>query len=215
MINDAIYKKKIEMKLINRIDECGCQNQEKISLDTHEDEGAQYKGKLKKIIENTYLIHEIIEKFDDLPSWVQDKITIANHNMDAILNYLENELEMHYSYEMVKEKPEFSSVYDHNQTMALNEAEYRGRKVKLGKPFRTPGGPKKFSVYVKNKSGNVIKVNFGDPNLRIKNKSASRAKSFRARHKCDQKKDRTTPGYWSCNVARYRKALGLTSSRTW
>ncbi len=48
----------------------------------------------------------------------------------------------------------------------LSEAEYRGRKVNLNSPFRTPGGPKKFSVYVKNKSGNVIKVSFGDPNLR-------------------------------------------------
>lgn len=203
------------MKLVNKLDECGCNDAGKISLDNGEDESAQYKSKLKMIIENTYLIHEIIGNFEDLPSWVQDKITIADHNMNAIINYLENELEMHYSYERTKENPMFSSMYDHAQTMSLNEAEYRGRKVKLGKPFRTPGGPKKFSVYVKNKSGNVVKVNFGDPNLRIKNASKSRAKSFRARHKCDQKKDRTTPGYWSCNVARYRKALGLTSSRTW
>lgn len=80
----------------------------------------------------------------------------------------------------------------------LNEAEYKGRKVKLGKPFLTPGGPKKRSVYVKNKKGNVIKVNFGDPNMRIKKNIPARRKSFRARHKCDQKKDRTTAGYWSC-----------------
>lgn len=208
-------KKLQKMKLVNKLDECGCNDAGKISLDNGEDESAQYKSKLKMIIENTYLIHEIIGNFEDLPSWVQDKITIADHNMNAIINYLENELEMHYSYERVKENPKFSSMYDHNQTMALNEAEYRGKKVKLGKPFRTPGGPKKFSVYVKNKSGNIVKVNFGDPNLRIKNANPARAKSFRARHKCDQKKDRTTPGYWSCNVARYRKALGLTSSRTW
>ena len=47
-------------------------------------------------------------------------------------------------------------------------AEYQGRKVKLGKPFRTPDGPKKFSVYVKNDKGNVVKVNFGDPNMEIR-----------------------------------------------
>lgn len=203
------------MKLTNRIDECGCNNAEKINLDKGEDESVQYRTKLKMIIENTYLIHEIIGNFDGLPSWVQDKITIADHNMNAIINYLENELEMHYSYERAKENPMFSSMYDHAQTMSLNEAEYRGRKVKLGKPFRTPGGPKKFSVYVKNKSGNVVKVNFGDPNLRIKNANKARAKSFRARHKCDQKKDRTTPGYWSCNIARYKQALGLVSGRKW
>ena len=78
-------------------------------------------------------------------------------------------------------------------------AEYQGRKVKLGKPFRTPDGPKKFSVYVKNEKGNVVKVNFGDPNMEIKRDDPARRKSFRARHKCD-----TNPGprwkarYWSC-----------------
>jgi len=77
------------------------------------------------------------------------------------------------------------------------------------------GGPKKFAVYVKTPKGTVKKVTFGDPNLRIKNASKGRAKSFRARHKCDQKKDRTTAGYWSCNVSRYRKKLGLKSSRSW
>lgn len=97
----------------------------------------------------------------------------------------------------------------------INEAIHRGKKVKLGSPFRTPGGPKKFAVYVKTPGGNIKKVTFGDPNLRIKNASKGRAKSFRARHKCDQKKDRTTAGYWSCNVSRYRKKLGLKSSRSW
>jgi len=80
----------------------------------------------------------------------------------------------------------------------LEEAEYRGRKVQLGKPFLTPDGPKKRSVYVKNKKGNVIKVNFGDPNLKIKKSNPKRRKSFRARHKCHTAKDRTTPRYWSC-----------------
>jgi hypothetical protein len=80
----------------------------------------------------------------------------------------------------------------------LTEAEYKGRKVKLGKPFLTPGGPKKRSVYVKNKKGNVIKVNFGDPDRKIKKSIPARRKSFRARHKCHTAKDRTTARYWSC-----------------
>lgn len=80
----------------------------------------------------------------------------------------------------------------------IEEAEYRGRKVKLGKPFLTPGGPKKRAVYVKNAKGNVVKVNFGDPNLKIKKNIPARRKSFRARHHCDTAKDRTTPRYWSC-----------------
>jgi hypothetical protein len=97
----------------------------------------------------------------------------------------------------------------------INEAEYRGRNVDLNKPFRTPGGPKKFAVYVKSPKGNVKKVTFGDPGLRVKNANKKAAKSFRARHKCDQKKDRTTAGYWSCNVGRYAKQLGLSSSNSW
>ena len=97
----------------------------------------------------------------------------------------------------------------------ISEAVHRGKKVNLGSPFRTPGGPKKFAVYVKTPGGGVKKVTFGDPNLRVKNANKGRAKSFRARHNCDQKKDRTTAGYWSCNVGRYAKKLGLKSSRSW
>ena len=79
----------------------------------------------------------------------------------------------------------------------LEEAEYQGRKVPLGKPMR--GDVKKFKVYVKNNKGNVVKVNFGDPNMKIKKSNPARRKSFRARHHCD-----TNPGprwkarYWSC-----------------
>ena len=80
----------------------------------------------------------------------------------------------------------------------INEAEYQGRTVKLGKPFLTPDGPKKRSVYVKNGKGNVVKVNFGDPNMRIKKNIPARRKSFRARHKCSTAKDRTSARYWSC-----------------
>tara|TARA_R110002020_G_scaffold56529_1_gene156393 strand:+ start:714 stop:1373 length:660 start_codon:yes stop_codon:yes gene_type:complete len=77
-------------------------------------------------------------------------------------------------------------------------AEYQGRKVKLGKPFRTPDGPKKFSVYVKNEKGNVVKVNFGDPNMEIKRDNPKRRKSFRARHKCATPGPRWKARYWSC-----------------
>ena len=97
----------------------------------------------------------------------------------------------------------------------LEEAKHRGKNVKLNKPFRTSGGPKKFAVYVKSPGGGIKKVTFGDPNLKIRNRNKGAAKSFRARHKCDQKKDRTTAGYWSCNVGRYAKQLGLSSSNSW
>jgi len=83
----------------------------------------------------------------------------------------------------------------------LEEAEYQGRKVKLRDPFRTPKGPKKFSVYVKNpKTDNVIKVNFGDPDMEIKRDDPESRKNFRARHNCDDKTDETKAGYWSCRM---------------
>jgi len=90
----------------------------------------------------------------------------------------------------------------------LSEAEYKGKDVALNKPKR--GGPKKFYVYVKDpKTKNIKKVNFGDSgNLTVKlNEPGARA-AFAARHKCAMKKDRTSPGYWSCNIGRYWKSLG-------
>jgi hypothetical protein len=97
----------------------------------------------------------------------------------------------------------------------LFEAKHRGKNVKLNSPFRTPGGPKKFAVYVKTPKGTIKKVTFGDPNLKVRNRNPKAAKSFRARHNCDQKKDRTTAGYWSCSVGRFAKKLGLKSSASW
>jgi hypothetical protein len=106
-------------------------------------------------------------------------------------------------------------MYEEEVEELLFEAKHHGKNVKLNSPFRTPGGPKKFAVYVKTPKGTIKKVTFGDPNLRVRNKNKKAAKSFRARHNCAQKKDRTMAGYWSCNVARYAKKLGLKSSRSW
>jgi len=79
----------------------------------------------------------------------------------------------------------------------LEEAEYQGRKVTLNKPMR--GDVKKFKVFVKDpKTGNVKKVNFGDPNMRIKKSNPKRRKSFRARHNCDNPGPKTKARYWSC-----------------
>lgn len=93
------------------------------------------------------------------------------------------------------DNPEYIQIVDSNN---LTEAEYQGRKVQLGKPFLTPGGPKKRSVYVKNAKGNVVKVNFGDPNMKIKKNIPARRRSFRARHNCDSPGPRWKARYWSC-----------------
>ena len=82
----------------------------------------------------------------------------------------------------------------------INEAKYKGKKVTLNKPFYTPGGPKKRSVYVKNEKGNVVKVNFGDPKMKIKKSNPERRKSFRARHNCQNPGPKTSAKYWSCRA---------------
>jgi hypothetical protein len=107
----------------------------------------------------------------NLMAWVQSKITNAVEMLDGVSDYL---------------RSEHKTASDKN----------KGKK--LNKPFRTPGGPKKFSVYVKNDKGNIVKVNFGDPGLSIKRSDPGRRKNFRARHNCDSPGPRTKARYWSC-----------------
>jgi hypothetical protein len=91
----------------------------------------------------------------------------------------------------------------------IEEAEYKGKEVELNKPKR--GGSKKYYVYVKNDKGNVIKVSFGDTSgLSAKISDKEARKSFVTRHKCNQAKDKTKAGYWSCRLPRYAKELGLS-----
>ena len=93
-----------------------------------------------------------------------------------------------------------------NMKEDINEAEYQGRKVKLGKPTR--GDVKKFKVYVKNPKGNVVKVNFGhggssakksgEKTMSIRKNNPDARKAFRARHNCDSPGPRHKARYWSC-----------------
>ena len=83
----------------------------------------------------------------------------------------------------------------------LWEAEYQGRKVELNKPVRSSDGPKKFHVYVKDpKTDNVKKVNFGDPDSKIKKSNPDKRRSFRARHNCENPGPKTSARYWSCKA---------------
>lgn len=135
--------------------------------------------------------------FEDLQEYIQDASAQEWYE-------LQNELEDFKKSKPVDETDQFCEAclaeylleYEHK----LEGAEYRGRKVSLGKPFLTPGGPKKRSVYVKNAKGNVVKVNFGDPNMKIKKSNPKRRKSFRARHKCSNPGPRWKARYWSCRA---------------
>ena len=109
-------------------------------------------------------------------------------------------------------------IKDIEQQMKLKEAEYQGKKVSLSKPKR--GGSKKFYVYVMNpKTKKVKKVSFGAAggggSLAVKLKDPKARKAFADRHNCDQKNDKTKPGYWSCRLPRYAKSLGLSGGGTW
>ena len=83
-----------------------------------------------------------------------------------------------------------------NEDDVIDEAEYQGRKVKLGKPMA--GDVKKFKVYVKNPKGNVVKVSFGQKGVKIKKSNPARRRSFRARHNCANPGPRHKARYWSC-----------------
>ena len=116
-----------------------------------------------------------------------------------------------YNYQL-QEDPEFtdemwSTIFIDVDELGFEEyvseeswAAEANKGKKLNKPFRTPGGPKKFSVYVKNEKGNVVKVNFGDPNMEIKRDDPGRRKNFRARHNCANPGPKTKARYWSCKM---------------
>lgn len=98
----------------------------------------------------------------------------------------------------------------------IAEAEYKGRKVSVGTPFRVSGGGHKFAVYVRDpKTKNIKKVQFGAPGISVKLKDPKRRKSFAARHNCEQKNDKTTPGYWACRIGRYPKLFGGNTYYRW
>ena len=109
-----------------------------------------------------------------------------------------------YNEKEVDKICEDCNIYDE---LIVEAAEYKGRKVKLNDPSRSSDGKKKFYVYVKNDKGNVIKLGFGDPNMEIKRDDPKRRASFRARHDCANKTDKTKAGYWSCYQWRASKKV--------
>lgn len=126
-----------------------------------------------------------------------------------------------YNYQL-QEDPDFteemwSEIFSDVDELGFEEyideeiwAAEANKGKKLNKPFRTSGGPKKFSVYVKNEKGNVVKVNFGDPNMEIKRDDPNRRKSFRARHNCENPGPKTKARYWSCKMWSKKSVTKMT-----
>ena len=92
-----------------------------------------------------------------------------------------------------------------NESEVREKAEYDGRPVKLNNPTR--GDVKKYKVYVRNDKGNVVKVEYGDPNMEIKRDDPERRKNFRARHNCDNPGPKYKARYWSCKFWSSRKSV--------
>jgi len=170
--------------------------------DGHEDVPSAIRA-MKTIIEDAGQILQALEGMDGtLPTWWTNKMAVASSKMNSMRDYLlvDSEETLEEEYNHITE-----AIYDDGTIVedvefwddVLEEAEYQGRKVTLNKPTR--GDVKKFKVYVKDpKTGNVKKVNFGDPNMRIKKSNPKRRKSFRARHNCDNPGPKTKARYWSC-----------------
>ena len=178
------------------------------SLRYHIEEGLSLTNNIFRVYSKGYF--ELVNEVREL--WKEGKIDLNEEDTLMVESDLGSRVKIKEEYVYL----DAPFVYEEwTEEEIIEEAKHRGKNVKLGKPFRTPGGPKKFAVYVKSPGGGVKKVTFGDPNLKVRNRNKGAAKSFRARHRCDQKKDRTTAGYWSCNVGRYAKQLGLSSSNSW
>lgn len=134
-------------------------------------EGEHSKRHLEVLIDAATEIQNLISDTEDLPEWIQSKIAKAVEQIDAVRDYIDS-------------------------SKSIDEADYRGRKVTLGK--KLPGDVKKYKVYVRKPNGNIVKVNFGDKNMRIKKSNPARRKSFRARHNCKNPGPRWKARYWSC-----------------
>ena len=139
-------------------------------------EGDMAKDQLRTIDSAAEELYAIISANENLPEWVQQKITLAMDYIDTARDYLKS-----------------NKYAEDTQT---NEAEYQGKNVPLGK--KLPGDVKKSKVYVRKPNGKVVKVNFGDKKMRIKKSNPARRKSFRARHNCKNPGPRWKARYWSC-----------------
>ena len=132
--------------------------------------------------------------------WVGYKqVGMKDKSGKKVPNCVKEEVEIYYE----SDGRGYGYTFEFDRDTDLNEAEYGGRKVKLGKPMQ--GDVKKFKVYVKNPKGNVVKVNFGHggssakgKTMRIRKSNPNARKNFRARHNCDTPGPRHKARYWSC-----------------
>jgi len=150
-----------------------------VNYGEYDREGDMAKDDLRTINGAAKELYDILDADENLPEWVQAKITKAADYVDTVRDYLK------------------SNKYEEDVAEGdMDEAKYQGREVQLGK--KMAGDVKKSKVYVRKPNGNIVKVNFGDKKMRIKKSNPARRKSFRARHNCKNPGPRWKARYWSC-----------------
>jgi hypothetical protein len=147
-----------------------------VNYGEYDREGDMAKDDLRTIDDAAEELYSILRADDNLPEWVQSKITKAVDYIDTARDYMK--------------------AQNYAEDTQTDEAKYQGREVQLGK--KMAGDVKKSKVYVRKPNGNIVKVNFGDKKMRIKKSNPARRKSFRARHNCKNPGPRWKARYWSC-----------------
>jgi hypothetical protein len=147
-----------------------------VNYGEYDREGDMAKDDLRTIDDAAEELYSILRADDNLPEWVQSKITKAVDYIDTARDYMK--------------------AQNYAEDTQTDEAKYQGREVPLGK--KMAGDVKKSKVYVRKPNGNIVKVNFGDKKMRIKKSNPARRKSFRARHNCANPGPRHKARYWSC-----------------
>lgn len=142
------------------------------------------------------MFYDVIEDFNLDPATDKEKIIAAMS--DRLYDEYASDEDADFDIDRLEPYDDADSEDSWDDPRSLHEAEYQGRKVQLGKPMA--GDVKKSKVYVKGPKGNVVKVNFGDKNMKIKKSNPKRRKSFRARHNCDNPGPRWKARYWSCRA---------------
>jgi hypothetical protein len=147
-----------------------------VNYGEYDREGDMAKDDLRTINSAARELYSILDADENLPEWVQSKITKAVDYLDTVRDYMK------------------ANKYE--EDTQTDEAKYQGREVPLGK--KMAGDVKKSKVYVRKPNGKIVKVNFGDKKMRIKKSNPARRKSFRARHNCKNPGPRWKARYWSC-----------------
>jgi hypothetical protein len=166
----------------------------------YDDEAGMADNNIETLRRAVEGLDEIIQPGDNLPEWCQEKIAVAKGMLVAVWDYMRSEQERGAKVDEASSPAQQAAIAIAKKEKAgeMDEAKYQGREVKLGKPMA--GDVKKSKVYVRGPKGNVVKVNFGDKNMRIKKSIPGRRKSFRARHNCDNPGPRWKARYWSCRA---------------